>query len=463
MSKLFSMGLTKAYIIVTIIGTVPAVLFGFFFYNMLGSYGDQTAQLQTAASGAGTFKAGSIPDNIDYTHNVGMWIGGVVLTFLFAGALLRIVLGNVTLKTSENMINEMRRAATGDLSGDPKVSMSNEYGDLQRAFVQLLGNFRTTITRIDHASGDLRQAAMEMSHTSDEAGNSIGEVAQAISAISEGAAHQVDLVGRSAGHIEAIEHAVRDASEHAEEARRQSAATAELADQGLARAAEVEQAMQATRESSMRTAEIVRLLGESSADIDQIVQSIADIATQTNMLALNASIEAARAGEQGRGFANVADEVRMLAEDAQSSVAEIAVLVREIKLETDQAVAAMESGVTLVEDGFDTVARNRQTFYDISGAIHGLHERAGEISQLTSGIVEAAVHVREHVAEVAVVAEQSSASTEEVSASTQQTSAASQEVTASAQKVADTAATLAELSGRFKLPAAPGGAAAKAA
>jgi methyl-accepting chemotaxis protein len=452
MKNLFTMGLTRAYVIVTVIGTIPAVIFGIFFFNKLGSYGNEMQQLQQAATGSGTFKAGSIAQTMEYSHNVWFWIGGVVLTFLFAGALLRIVLGNVTLKTSELMIDDMRRAATGDLSVEPRVTMGNEYGHLQYAFGQLLGNFRTTIVRIDRAAGDLRQAAMEMSHTSDEAGNSIGEVAQAISAISEGAAHQVDLVGRSAGHIEAIEHAVRDASEHAEEARRQSAETAELADQGLARAAEVEQAMQATRESSMRTAEIVRLLGDSSADIDQIVQSIADIATQTNMLALNASIEAARAGEQGRGFANVADEVRMLAEDAQSSVAEIAVLVREIKLETDQAVAAMESGVTLVEDGFDTVARNRQTFYDISGAIHGLHERAGEISQLTSGIVEAAVHVREHVAEVAVVAEQSSASTEEVSASTQQTSAASEEVTASAQKVADTAATLAELSGRFKLP-----------
>jgi methyl-accepting chemotaxis protein len=461
MKKLLFMPMTRAYLIVTFIGTLPALVFGFFFYRNLGS-GSATDQLKQAASGGGTFKADTISTSFGYSHSIGFWIVGVVLSSLFAGVLIRIVLGNITLHTAERMIEDMRRAATGDLSGDPTVSMGNEYGDLERAFGRLLSNFRTTIVRIDRAAGDLRQAAMEMSHTSDEAGNSIGEVAQAISAISEGAAHQVDLVARSAGHIEAIEHAVRDASEHAEEARRKSADTAALADQGLALAAEVEQSMQATRESSMRTAEIVRLLGDSSADIDQIVQSISDIATQTNMLALNASIEAARAGEQGRGFANVADEVRMLAEDAQSSVAEIAVLVREIKLETDQAVQAMESGVTLVEDGFDTVARNRQTFYDISGAIHGLHERAGEISQLTSGIVEAAVHVREHVSEVAVVAEQSSASTEQVSASTQETSAASEEVTASAQKVADTAATLAELSGRFKLPEAPGKAAAAA-
>lgn len=451
--KLFAMPLTRAYMIVTIIGTLPAVLFGVYFYTRLGSYNSDVDQLRAAADGAkSTIAPGSIDVNLQFQHSIVFWLSGIIITFLFAGALIRIVLGSVTIKTADRMISDMRRAATGDLSVKPQVTMGNEYGDLERAFGELLGNFRTTIVRIDRAAGDLRTAATEMSQTSDEAGNSIGEVAQAISAISEGAAHQVDLVGRAAGHIEAIESSVRDASELAEEARRQSAETAELADQGLARAARVEEAMQATRESSLSTAEIVRRLGESSADIDQIVQSISDIATQTNMLALNASIEAARAGEQGRGFANVADEVRVLAEDAQSSVAEIAILVREIKLETDQAVQAMEEGVTLVEDGFDTVARNRQTFYDISGAIHGLHERAGEISQLTSGIVEASVHVREHVAEVAVVAEQSSASTEEVSASTQETSAASEEVTASAQKVADTAITLAELSGRFTLP-----------
>jgi methyl-accepting chemotaxis protein len=452
-AKLFAMPLTRAYIIVTIIGTIPAVLFGIFFFRKLGSYDSDVTQLRSAAEGAKTTIApGELDVNLAFQHNALFWVAGVIITFIFAGALLRIVLGSVTIKTADRMIKDMRRAATGDLAVEPRVTMGNEYGDLERAFGELLGNFRTTIVRIDHAAGDLRTAAMEMSQTSDEAGNSIGEVAQAISAISEGAAHQVDLVGRAAGHIEAIERSVRDASELADEARSQSADTAKLADEGLARAARVEEAMQATRESSLGTAEIVRRLGESSADIDQIVQSISDIATQTNMLALNASIEAARAGEQGRGFANVADEVRVLAEDAQSSVAEIAVLVREIKLETEQAVQAMEEGVTLVEDGFDTVARNRQTFYDISSSIHGLHERAGEISQLTSGIVEASVHVREHVSEVAVVAEQSSASTEEVSASTEETSAASQEVTASAQKVAHTAATLAELSGRFQLP-----------
>jgi methyl-accepting chemotaxis protein len=454
-ARLLKLPLTRAYVIVTIIGTIPAVVFGTYFYFNFGAVNQQAEQLQAEAlAGPAKVAPGAIDSTIGYEHGIVFWIVGVLLTFIFAGALIRIVLGNVTLKKTEAMIEDMRRAARGDLSVEPAITMGNEYGELQLAFVELLGNFRTTITRIDSAAEDLTLAAAEMAHTSDESGNAIGEVAQAISAISEGAAHQVSLVARAAGHVQAIEDSVRDASEHADGARRQSAETAALADEGLEHAVKVEQAMEATRESSLATAEIVRLLGESSSGIDLIVQSIADIATQTNMLALNASIEAARAGDQGRGFANVADEVRMLAEDAQSSVAEIAELVREIKQQTEQAVLAMEEGVEFVEDGFETVARNRQTFYDISGAIHGLRDRAGDISKLTSGIVDAAVRVREQVTEVAAVAEQSSASTEQVSASTEQTSAASQEVTAAAQKVADTAATLSELSGRFTLPEA---------
>lgn len=450
--KLLSMPLVRAYMIVTTISVAPAALFGAYFWIKVSNAGDAAASLRASATSE-TIEPGAI-EMFSAPHNVWVWFAGVLVTFIFAGAFIRIMLGSITVKTVDRMVRDMRAAATGDLSIDPVTTMGNEYGELEREFSRLVANFRTTIARIDTAARDLRMASREMSHTSDEAGRAIGEVAQAIGAISEGAAHQVDLVARSAKHIDSIDRSVQDADEHAIEVRRRSEESAKLADAGVERAAAVESAMQVTRDAAFDSAAIVRELGERTADIELIVQSIADIAAQTNMLALNASIEAARAGERGRGFANVADEVRVLAEDAQAAVAEIGTVVGDITQQTAGAVEAMEAEIALVEDSNETLVSNRQIFTDISQAIHELGGRSAEIGELTAEIVAAAGRARKHVNEVALVAEESSTTTEEVSASTEQTSAASQEVTASAQHVADTAAVLAELSGRFKLPEA---------
>jgi methyl-accepting chemotaxis protein len=456
-ARLFNIPLTRAYMMVTAIGTLPALTLAFVYFGIIGKSRESAdalnAQIAAAdVSASGKISSGEITEGVATQSSLWLWLGLSIAFFIFAGALLRILLGNSTLDAVHKLVDEVRVAAGGDLRVEPVIESNNEYGELQREFTRMIEGSRATIGRIDRAAGDLREAAAEMSHTADEAGLAIGEVAQAIGAISEGAAHQVGLVSGSADLVAAIEQSVRDTSEFAHEAQRQSAETERLAEEGVQRAAEVLESMQAVREASLSTAEVIRALGDKSSDIDQIVQAITSIAHQTNMLALNASIEAARAGEQGKGFANVADEVRMLAEDAQTSAGEIAVLVREIQVQTGEAVAAMEDGVTHVEEGFDTVTRNRQTFFDISGAVRALHKSSNEISELADGIAEGTANVRQQIEQVAAVAEQSSVSTEEVSASTEETSAAAQEVTASAQRVAQTAVTLTDLSGRFKLP-----------
>ncbi len=384
-----------------------------------------------------------------FRMRVGMAFGFIwPVTIAFGFSYLASSLARQWLRALIRFTDEV---AEGDLTRVVVRDNASQVGDIQEALGKMLASFRATINRIEVAANDLRGAAGEMAHTSDDAGRSIGEVAQSISSISEGASHQVGLISATSDVVGEIERSVVAAADHAAGAQKQSAEAEALTEEGVLRATEVQAAMQSVRETALETSEMVRSLGEKSTSIDQIVQSITDIAAQTNLLALNAAIEAARAGEQGRGFAVVAEEVRKLAEDAQESAGDIAGLVQEIRNQTDQAVGAMDHGVAIVEKGFETVNLNRQTFFEISSAVRSLHQSSTDISALAGGIAGDAGEVRTQIEDVASVAEESSASTEQVSASTEETSAAAQQVTASAQHVAATAENLAALAGRFKV------------
>ena len=451
-----SVPLKRAYTVSTLGYTLPLLLVAFvlaFAAHGAASTTDDIAARAALIAKNDTVQTAQItaePSFLDLSKEFALI---TLLAALFGGIITKVMLTNVLMKETYKLVEATRTAAGGDLRPEIEVNMTNEYGSLQASVRDLFGAFRTTISRIESAALEMRDAATEMTHTSDESGRAIGEVAVAIGAISEGASHQTGLIIDVSDVMVDIERTINDTSEHAAEAQRQSADTEKLAVHGVQAASEVLEAMQTVREESLTTAAVIRELGEKSSSIDQIVGAIGDIAQQTNMLALNAAIEAARAGEAGRGFGNVAGEVRALADDAQASAAQITTLVAQIQRQTGAAVGAMEEAVVAVEAGFETINSNRQTFFDISSAVHSLHEGAAEVSELAAGIALGAGQVRQQIEEVAAVAEQSSASTEQVSAATQETSAGAQDVSDAAQRVAQTAYNLAELAGRFKLPA----------
>ncbi|MBL4660881.1 MAG: HAMP domain-containing protein [Alcanivoracaceae bacterium] len=105
------------------------------------------------------------------------------------------------------------------------------------------------------------------------------------------------------------------------------------------------------RESIQETGKRIKGLGERSQEISSIVDIINTLSERTHVLALNASMQAAAAGEAGRGFAVVAEEVQRLAQSSRDATAQIAALVKNIQIDTNDTIATMDKTISTVITG----------------------------------------------------------------------------------------------------------------
>jgi methyl-accepting chemotaxis protein len=278
-----------------------------------------------------------------------------------------------------------------------------------------------------------------MASTSEETGRAVGEIASAISDVAQGAERQVRMV-------ESTRSAVQEAARAAVASSETAAATTAAADdaRGVARdgvdaARRATEAIRHVADSSAQVGEAIEALSTKSERIGGIVGTITAISEQTNLLALNASIEAARAGEHGRGFAVVAEEVGRLAAESRDAAGEIAELIGEIQRQTRDVVATVEHGTHETAQGVEIATRTQLAFGDIGASVDGLSSQVADIAATLAQIAELGGRMQREIADVAAVAEQSSASAQQMSASTEETSASTQEIATSAAAMARTA------------------------
>ncbi len=435
---------------IVMVGTLPLMAVAFYFLHRMGVNHDELERLLASGTADQSAIAAAARDFHDAARNTLI----VMIVAISNAVSSSIFTSYFSSSSSRGMLAELRALmneySSGDLSRRIPRDNKSQIGDIQEAIAALADSFEGIIAQIDEAALDLRQAVGEMSQNTEGAGRAIGDVAGSVSSISEGAAHQVQLVTRTSDLIQEIEDAIRTASDGATSAQQRSASAEQMTGEGAQRAAELREVMNKVRESSVETSHTIAALEQKSGDIDEIVRAITDIAAQTNLLALNAAIEAARAGEQGRGFAVVAEEVRKLAEDAQNSAGGIAALIDEIQEQTAEAVRATESGISHVDESYETASASYEAFTEISEAVRSFHHSTSEIAELAGRITQNARRVRERVEDVASVAEQSAASTQQISASTEETAAAADEVMTAAGRVSRTAKELHEMAQNFK-------------
>ncbi len=286
----------------------------------------------------------------------------------------------------DSLATGLDKVSHGDLTVRLSQPFPAEYVKLQQDFnaaLEKLQDAMKAIVRttqgIKSGTGEISQAADDLSRRTEQQAASLEETAAALDQITatvrktaEGARHANDVVG-----------AARNAAEE----------SGEVVRGAVAAMTEIE---------------------KSAKQISQIIGVIDEIAFQTNLLALNAGVEAARAGEAGKGFAVVASEVRALAQRSADAAKEIKGLI--------------SASTTQVDSGVELVGRTGK-------ALERIASQVSEISSIVSEITASAQEQATGLQEVNTAVNQMDQVTQQNAAMVEQSTAASHSLAGEAQEL----------------------------
>ena len=300
------------------------------------------------------------------------------------------------------LLMEVDPVSRGDLTIRANVT-ADEVGTIADSYNAIIRNLRKLVVEVQGAS---------QSVTHNAASNEIS-----VRSVSNEALKQSESINSALQEIKVMAESsrgVENRAKQAEQGMQVAVSALREGDEAMNRTVE---GISEIRETVSETAKKVKRLGETSQKISRIVNLISNFAAQTNLLALNAAIEAARAGEEGRGFSVVAEEVRDLAEQSATSTAEIEQLVEEIQSQTNEVVAAMETGTEQVVTGTKLVQNAREKLNQIAMVSKQVNSIVREIAIAANTQTKTSDHMGETMQGIAAIATETSKQSEDVARS----------------------------------------------
>ena len=329
-------------------------------------------------------------------EKVVVWSTGIAVALLGLGLLIAFSLLRSVTRPITKMQATVTAIADGDYAARSQLGGDDEFGQLSRAFDDLLDDRVARLADAERENEDLNnsvvqllQAVAQLSNKDLTAkapvtANVIGTVSDSINLLSYETGRVLSEVTSIAAQVKLSTERVKRQGESVTATAAAERSDVERAGENLANASKVmtqvaelaaasnraaEQAtsstvtalasvnetvkgMEGIRESIAESEKRIKRLGERSQEITGIVNLINTIAERTHVLALNASMQAAAAGDAGRGFAVVAEEVQRLAESSRQATQQIAQLVNNIQIETSDTINTVNKTIAQVVLGF---------------------------------------------------------------------------------------------------------------
>ncbi len=389
-----------------------------------------------------------------------------IINTLIVIVVLEIIITFVAIALSVTLIAPIERItkflnvlSTGDFrlkSGDEEVqqndtSRADELGVMARAVVKLRQNINDMMKKVITSAEQVAAASQQLTASADQSTVAINQVADSIVTVAGACTEQFSEVENASKQADAFKKHMDSVSQTLKVSSEKIQDTTKAAEAGGQSVKNAVDQMKKIETSVSESADVIEKLGEESDKIGKIVDAIAAIADQTNLLALNAAIEAARAGEHGRGFAVVADEVRKLAEQSQLSAHEISDLIGSIQEKAQDAVKAMQGGVTNVQHGADAVDGAGRTFSEIIAMVTDVEKGSAHMEKIVAELVESTDVIIKSVSNINTKSREVAKESETVSAASEEQSATMHEIADASRSLAEMAENLQNVTEKFKV------------
>ncbi|CAH2214663.1 methyl-accepting chemotaxis protein [Tepidibacter aestuarii] len=323
-------------------------------------------------------------------------------------------------KPINEIVNTMDEVGRGNFTIKNKLKTNTEIKLISKGLNKMIEKIKNLVINVEDISKSTQSISSDLVDISSTTSMSINEVAQAIDEIARGATSQASETDGSLSKMKELGDFIDQASNMAEDMSVNSDKVKNFNEIGI-------QTIALLKDKNIDTLNIVKSIENQfkeqlskSTKINNISETITQIAEQTNLLALNATIEAARAGEHGRGFAVVADEVRKLSEATTQQVKEIAEIVNNIQIETNETSKIMNDASYIIDGQNEVVEKTEKLFKDIDDITCTMIEKTIDIKDMLENINISKVEFVDSMEKIAYVTEETAASTQQVSAYAEQ-------------------------------------------